>query len=220
MTPAARKLAFYDMDGTLVSSNVIDQYAWFARESGERWRLPRLWLSYPAFATEFISRRLFNVVFFRQYRGMERAWLEARSTDLLDAVLEPATFQGVRGLIAKDRAEGYGTVLLTGSLDFAVTPFARRLGIDQVAAGRLQFDDRGRATGRLLAPVMAGEEKASALRRILAEYNVSSADARGYSDSTSDLPMLEAVGQPVAVNPSRSLRKKAIHRGWPILDLR
>lgn len=219
--PAADKLAFYDMDGTLVSSNVIHQYIWFARHSPDAGRrLLRLYLSFPLFATEFVSRRLFNIVFFRQYRGMERAWLQARSHQMCEQVLRPATFRGARALIEKDRSEGYRTILLTGSLDFAVAPFAEWLGIDEVVATRLVFDSSGRATGELLPPIMASAEKASALRRLLAEYNVSSVSARGYSDSTSDLPMLEAVGQPAAVNPSQGLRKRAIARGWPILDLR
>lgn len=221
MKPAPEKLAFYDMDGTLVSSNVIHQYAWYARHSEQAiWRVPRLWASFPLFATEFVSRRLFNIVFFRQYRGMDRAWLESMSEPMFEAVLRPATFRGARALIEKDRAEGYRTVLLTGSLDFAVAPFARWLGIDEVIATRLEFNRSNRATGRLLPPIMANEEKAAALRRLLAEYNVSSANARGYSDSTSDLPMLEAVGQPAAVNPSKGLRARAVSRGWPILDLR
>ncbi len=220
MTPPPAKIAFYDMDGTLVSSNVIHQYAWYARRSAEAWRIPRLWISFPLFAAEFFSRRLFNLVFFRQYRGLERAWLEAVSAEMFRAVLQPATFRGARALVERDRAEGYRTVLLTGSLDFAVAPFAEWLGIDRVLAARLEFDQHGRATGRLLPPVMASHEKATALRGLLAEYNVSSANARGYSDSTSDLPMLEAVGQPAAVNPSRGLRKEAVRRGWPVLDLR
>ena len=214
-------LAFYDLDGTLVSSNVIHQYAWFARHDRHAvWRKIRLLLSFPLFGVELFSRRLFNHVFFRQYRGMDRNWLASNADAMAREVLLPATFRGAAQLVARDRAEGYRTVLVTGSLDFAAAPLARHLGIDLVVANRLAFDDRGRATGRLVPPVLAGEEKAVEIRRLLAEYNVSSANARAYSDSMSDLVMLEAVGQPAAANPAKRLRAIAASRGWPILDLR
>jgi HAD superfamily hydrolase (TIGR01490 family) len=214
-------VAFYDLDGTLVSSNVIHQYAWFARHHPNGpWRNARLLLSFPLFGVELVSRRLFNHVFYWQYRGMDRGWLQERADAMARELLQPALFRGAPDLVARDRADGCTTVLLTGSLDFAVAPLARHLGIDRVVANRLAFDDRGIATGRLLAPVLAGEEKAAQIRLLLAEYNVSSALARAYSDSISDLAMLESVGQPAAANPTTSLRKAARERGWPILDLR
>lgn len=214
-------IAFYDLDGTLVSSNVIHQYAWYARHHQQATlRLSRLALSLPLFSAELFSRRLFNHVFFRQYRGMDREWLAANADAMARDVLQPATFRGAAGLVARDRAQGYRTVLMTGSLDFSVAPLARDLGIDLVIANRLEFDARGRATGRLVPPVLAGEEKAAEIRRLLAEYNISSASARAYSDSVSDLAMLEAVGQPTAANPAKRLRTIAAQRGWPILDLR
>ncbi|MBM3735420.1 MAG: HAD-IB family hydrolase [Acidobacteria bacterium] len=216
-----RGLAFYDMDGTLVSSNVIHQYAWFARHHPQRaLRIPWLWISYPSFAVELVSREWFNVVFFRQYRGMQRPWLEDCAEAMARAVLDPATFPGAADLVARDRAAGYRTVLLTGSLDFAVTPLARRLGFDEVVANRLEFDRSGFATGRLVQPLLAGRTKADAVQRLLTGYNVSPDNAKAYSDSTSDLPMLEAVSQPAAVNPSSGLRRVAKARGWPVLDLR
>ncbi len=214
-------LAFYDLDGTLVSSNVIHQYAWFARHHpAAAWKLARLAVCSPAFVTELFSRRMFNVVFFRQYRGMSRDWLQSRAEEMFRDVLLPHTFRGAGTLVAADRAEGLRTVLLTGSLDFAVAPLARWLGIDDVVANRLEFDAGGRATGRLIPPLLAGEEKAEIIRATLAGYNVSSDRAKAYSDSFSDLPMLESVGRPSAVNPGKRLRAVAVERGWPILDLR
>jgi HAD superfamily hydrolase (TIGR01490 family) len=128
-------------------------------------------------------------------------------------------FPGAPQLLRQNREEGFLNVLLTGSLDFAVVPFARSLGFDRVVANRIEFRD-GVATGALLEPVLAGTQKAVAIAALCSEYNVESMLCRAYSDDLSDLPMLEAVGHPVAANPKPSLRTVSEKRGWAVADLR
>ena len=84
---------------------------------------------------------------------------------------------------------------------------------------RLAYAD-GAATGEIAPPLIAEREKQQALLRLCREYNVDTARSKAYSDSFSDLPMLESVGMPAAVNPDRRLRRAAVERGWPVLDLR
>lgn len=212
-------LAFYDFDGTLVSSNVVDQYLWYAKKANW-WRVARAVALAPRWlAAEARSRRLFNEMFFREYRGLRREWMEARAAAMCDAILAPAVFQGARALIQRDRELGYRTVLVTGSLDFAVAPFLQHLGMDEAITNRLEFRD-GMATGALLEPIIAGAEKVAAMERTREKYNVDSARCKAYSDSFSDAPMLEAVGMPAAANPDRRLRALALERGWPILNLK
>jgi HAD superfamily hydrolase (TIGR01490 family) len=212
-------LAFYDFDGTLVASNVVDQYLWYAKKANW-WRVARaLVLAQRWLAAEVRSRRLFNEIFFREYRGLSRQWMESRAAEMCAAVLMPAVYPGARALIQRDRALGYRTVLLTGSLDFAVAPFLDRIGMDEAVTNQLEFRD-GTATGALLDPIIAGPEKVAAMARLQGKYNVESARCKAYSDSFSDAPMLEAVGMPAAVNPDRRLRALAVERGWPILNLK
>lgn len=217
------KLAFFDLDGTLVSSNVVSQYLWFARHHpGSRWlwRYARVLAAIPRWlALEKKSRLEFNRDFFREYAGLRLGWMRDNAPRLCDEVLKPATFPGARGLVDRTRAEGFRTVLVSGSLDFAIEPFWRGLGFDEAVANRLEFV-HGAATGRLLEPILAGEEKVAAMRRLCAAHNANPAECRAFSDSLSDLPMLEAVGHPSATNPDKRLRPVAIERGWPILDLR
>ena len=101
-------------------------------------------------------------------------------------------------------AEGFVNVLVTGSLDFAMAPVVENLGFEHLLANRLEFA-HGRATGRLLPPVLAGETKVEAMLELCRRYNVEPVDCRAYSDDTSDLPMLEAVGEPIATNPKPRL---------------
>lgn len=220
--PAA--LAFYDLDGTLVSSNVVTQYAWFARHQPRRlraaWKIVKLLLSVPVlFTLDVCSRRLFNEFFYREYRGLPEQWLRAAAWEMDRAILQPATFPGAARLIAQDRREGFLPVLVTGSLDFALAPFIERLGFHDAVCNRLAFRD-GLATGDLVPPVVAGPAKVEAMRALAGKYNVELAHCKAYSDSASDLPMLEAAGLPAAVHPERRLARIARRRGWPILDLR
>jgi len=125
----------------------------------------------------------------------------------------------IRTALAADRAAGYRLVLLSGELDLALRPVVAELGFDELVCNRLVFRD-GAASGEVVAPLVAESEKAAAIRRLCQMHGTVPTLARAYSDSLSDLPMLEAVGQPFAVNPEGRLRRVALARGWPILDWR
>lgn len=220
----AGRFAFYDLDGTLVSSNVLTQYVYYVGRLPSRSQalakgallvasLP--WLG----ALELVSRRAFNIWFFRFYRGMRREWLLEMAEGLFETVIRPAIYPGAPALVARDRGEGYRTVLVTGSPDFALGPVVRHFGFDRLVANCLEFSG-GVATGRIRPPVLAGREKVAVIQRLCRQYNVDTAESKAYSDSLSDLPMLEAVGRPSVVHPGFRLRRIARRRGWPVLDLR
>jgi HAD superfamily hydrolase (TIGR01490 family) len=203
-----------------VSSNVVHQYAWFARRSGSRWRQLKLAADLPRLGyLELRSRRRFNEVFFRHYRGFRQDWLASQSEALFDELLRPAMFTSSEPLAERCRREGYSLILVTGSLDFAVAPLAAHLGFLRVVANRLVFDD-GVATGALDPPVIAEAAKVRGMRALMAEYGVEPSNCRAYSDSMSDLPMLEAVGNPIAVNPGSRLTKIALERNWTVLRVK
>jgi HAD superfamily hydrolase (TIGR01490 family) len=219
-----RLVAFFDFDGTLVSSNVVTRYAFFAKNHPSKmqaaWRYGKVLAGVPLWlGLDAVSRRLFNEVFFRQYRGMRRDWLVAQAEELFKQEIMPKIFAGAKPLVERDRAKNFRLVLVTGGFDFDLAPFVREFGFDDLIANRLEFVNE-RATGRVIAPLLAEQEKVNAILGYCAEYNVETARAKAYSDSFSDLPMLESVGFPAAVNPDRRLKQAALQRGWPVLDLR
>ncbi len=221
MTPP--RAAFYDFDGTLVASNVVSRYGWLARRHPSKpsaaWRYGKALLGVPLWLLlDLCSRRLFNVVFFRQYRGLEESWLREQAQALFQAEIRAKEFRFARELVARDKAGGYRTVLVSGGLDLELGPAADYFGFDDVLANRLVFRE-GRATGAIAPPLLAGLGKVAALRRFAAEREIALSACKAYSDSTSDIPMLLAVGHPAAANPDGKLRKVALARGWGILDL-
>ena len=218
------RAAFYDFDGTLVSSNVVTRYAYFAKHHPSRLeaflRYTKLLLTVPLWlALDAYSRRLFNEIFYREYRAMRRDVLDEQSERMFANDILPKVYPGAKPLIEADRAAGFRLVLVSGGLDFAIAPAVEYFGFDDVIVNRLVFED-GVATGDLAPPLLAEQEKVAAIERYCREYNVDTVRSKAYSDSLSDLPMLEAAGVPAAVNPDRRLKKVAVERGWPVLDLK
>jgi HAD superfamily hydrolase (TIGR01490 family) len=216
--------AFYDLDGTLVRTNLVHAFAYNARNQqgliASLVRTATTLASVPLFAAaDFYSRRLFNDVFFRRYAGESEDRLRYLAEELFDNVIRPSIFPGAYELIDKSKRLGLRQVLVTGALDLTVLPLARHLGIDDWVTNRLEYVE-GKATGRLLPPVMAAATKASWIRVYAEREGLHLSDCYSYSDSMSDLPMLSIVGHPTAVNPDYRLRNTALQHDWPILDLR
>ncbi len=217
-------IAFYDFDGTLVSGNVVTRYARLARRhpnpAQARWRYGRALLGVPLWlALDLVSRRAFNVVFFRQYRGLDETWLRSEARELFADTIRKEQFPHALQRVALDRAAGFLTVLVSGGLDFHLEAAREYFGFDDLLANRLRFLD-GKATGDVLSPLLAGDEKATVIQRYAATLGFDMQQARAYSDSASDIPMLQCVGNPVATNPDRRLRRVALSSRWEILDLR
>ena len=223
MKPPVR-MAFYDFDGTLASSNVVTRYAYYARKLPSRLRAAakytQLLVTVPLWiGLNLYSRRLFNEIFYRQYRGLERDWLRNLGEPLFEKVIRPTIFPGARALLEADRAAGFRLVMVSGGLDFALEPVVRYFSFDDVICNTLVYN-QGAATGEISPPLIAEQEKVAAIIRLCREANAEVGDSKAYSDSSSDLPMLEAIGHPAAVHPDRRLRLTARKRGWPVLDLK
>jgi HAD superfamily hydrolase (TIGR01490 family) len=216
--------AFYDLEGTLVSTNLVHTLGFYARNQQGLFRSVKksaaTLLSLPLFAvTDQYSRKVFNDLFFQRYRGETEDRLRFFSEELFEEVLKPAVFPGAFELIDKSRRLGLRQVVVTGALDMSVTPLMKYLGIEDYVANRLEFVN-GEATGRLLPPMIAAATKASWMRTFAEREGISLSDSFAYSDSMSDLPMLSVVGHPAAVNPDMRLRQTALHHDWPILNLK
>lgn len=216
--------AFYDLEGTLVSTNLVHTLGFYAKNQQGLWRSFRksaaTVLSLPLFAvTDQYSRKVFNDLFFKRYRGETEDRLRFFADQLFEDVLKPAVFPGTFELIEKSRSIGLRQIVITGALDISVKPLMKYLNIDEYVANRLEFVD-GIATGRLLPPVLAAATKASWIRTYAEREAINLSDSFAYSDSMSDLPMLSVVGHPAAVNPDMRLRQTALHHNWPILSLK
>jgi HAD superfamily hydrolase (TIGR01490 family) len=183
------------------------------------WKTLTTAASAPLFwAADKVSRKWFNELFYGYYKGQSEDRLIVLADELFDDVIKPAIYPRARELIDESRRAGCRQVLISGGLDFTVRPLARYLGIDDVLANRLEFS-RGRATGRLEKPFIAGATKAMIMRDFAEKHGIDLRRSWAYSDSYSDYAMLAVVGRPTAVNPDLRLRALARSYDWPVVDL-
>jgi HAD superfamily hydrolase (TIGR01490 family) len=223
MTKKSQAASFYDLEGTLVSTNLVHTLAFYSRRQQGLFSTIKksvgTFVKLPMFGiTDLYSRNVFNEYFFQSYKGESEDRLRYFAQELFEETLKPAIFDGTPDLIAKSKKLGHKQVVVTGALDFSVAPLASYLGIDVFAANRLEFVN-GMATGRLLPPVMASATKATWIRKYAEENDINLSDSYAYSDSISDLPMLSIVGHPVVVSPDFRLKQTALQHDWAILDL-
>jgi HAD superfamily hydrolase (TIGR01490 family) len=217
-----KRAAFFDVDGTLVRTNIVHAFAFYAMNQGSifgtAWRTARTLASVPLYwAIDKVDRKTFNEVFYRSYEGISEDRLVVLARELFEAVLRPAIHPGTPRLLEQARRAGCRIVLVTGALDFTMRELTEHLGADDLIANRMHFVE-GVATGRVVPPIVEGAHKALIIREYCVRHGLALDDSHAYSDSFSDYPMLAVVGHPAAVNPDLRLRNVARAYEWPILD--
>jgi HAD superfamily hydrolase (TIGR01490 family) len=212
-------LAVFDVDGTLIQTNVVEYFFWMRLQDQPLEEWPRFLAQMAAKAPRWLylerrSRADFTRSFYREYDGLDVERMRRLGQEALNTVTLRRVFpEGIRRIRAHKQA-GHRVLLLTGALDVVVEPLARLLEVDLDCAHLLVRD--GRLTGDLQHPPPAGEARATALEEYAALHGADPADSFAYADAISDLPMLERVGTPVVVNPDARLSQVAGQRGWRV----
>ena len=217
-----REAAFFDVDGTLVDSTIVHYYAYFRRKdmsrlAGAMWSAMFLGKCLGYLVLDKINRSRFNARFYRSYAGLPAGEIRAHARPCYDAVIKPRHYPEGFACVAEHASAGRMVVLVTGSIDFIMDPLAVELKADALLAASL-VEENNHFTGNLNGPPIGDAEKARRIERFAAEHGIDLARSYAYGDSIADLPMLETVGHPHAVNPDRALKAKATARGWPVLS--
>ena len=211
-----RQLAVFDLENTLMASNVVDTYAWLASR-----HLPASTRS--SFIADLVKdapqllaldrrdRGDFLRSFYLRYEGASVEQLRTDSWELFHNQLLLRSYPEGFARVREHRRLGHRTLLITGALDVVIEPLAPLF--DDVICARLGQRD-GRFTGRMEELPPIGEARANVLDDYAAEHDLSLSETIAYADSASDLALLEAVGFPVAVNPEARLASIARRRGW------
>jgi HAD superfamily hydrolase (TIGR01490 family) len=216
-----RAAAFFDLDKTLISRSSTLA---FSRPFYEHGLISRSMMIRGALAQAVFQRAGAGKVRMERIRDQAsqlcRGW-PAESVreivrDNLETIIVPYLYDEARDLVAFHHAAGRDVIVVSASGHEVVDPIGALLGADTVIATQMVIAD-GRYTGAV-AFYAFGEAKAAKMRALATTRGYTLADCYAYSDSITDLPMLEAVGHPTAVNPDRSLRRAAARRGWPVQD--
>ncbi len=216
-----REAAFFDLDKTVIAKASIAAFRTPFYDEGliDRRALLKVVFGQVVYlhlgASEQRLARMRESVL-KLTRGWERSLVREIVEETLEEAVEPIIFAEAMDLIEQHRAEGRLIVLVSASPEEIVEPLGRFLAADRVIASSARVDASGRYTGSM-AFYAYGPFKAEAMHRLAVDEGIDLSRSYAYSDSYTDVPMLEAVGHPVVVNPDRVLSRLAREREWPVL---
>nr|WP_037603080.1 HAD-IB family hydrolase [Streptacidiphilus rugosus] len=216
----ARQAAFFDLDKTVIAKSSALAFSGPLYRGGLINRRAVLKSAYAQFVFLAGGADHDQMEKMRQYlSSLARGWNVAQVREIvaetLHDLIDPLIYDEAASLIEEHHAAGRDVVIVSSSGSELVEPIGEMLGADHVIATRMAEAD-GRYTGEIDFYAYAAN-KAVAIRRLAAEEGYDLSRSYAYSDSATDLPLLEAVGHPFAVNPDRALRREAVARAWPVL---
>ena len=212
--------AFFDLDKTVITKASMVAFGGPLYRAGllSRWLLLRalygqlvyLWLGADEARLARMRRAALALT-----KGWDHAHVSAIVAETLEQVIEPIVYDEALQLMRHHREAGHLVVLISASPEEVVAPLGSYLGADVVVATRARLDEQGRYSGELEF-YSYGPAKAQAMVDLAEERALDLAASFAYSDSITDVPMLDAVGHPVAVNPDRGLLRVARQRDWEV----
>jgi HAD superfamily hydrolase (TIGR01490 family) len=212
--------AFFDLDKTVIARASMVAFGRPLRRAGllSRWLVLRaLWgqLVYLYLGADDARMARMRESVLRLTKGWEQERVSQVVRETIDEVIEPIVYAEALELIREHSQAGRRVFIISASPEEVVAPLAHYLGVDEAIATRARIDAEGRYTGEVEF-YSYGPHKASAMRRVADAQGIDLDASYAYSDSATDLPMLEVVGHPVVVNPDRELARVATHRGWEV----
>ncbi|MEX0825448.1 MAG: HAD-IB family hydrolase [Acidimicrobiia bacterium] len=216
------RAAFFDLDKTVIARSSTLAFTGHLYRAGMLGRrvLARAamgQLMFTLFGADEDQLERARDAMLRLIKGWDRAEVERIVEEALEEVVAPIVYAEALFLIDEHTREGRKVFIVSASPYEVVHPLARYIGVEDVIATQARVDENGLYTGEVELHAY-GAEKANAVQAVAVEQGIDLADSFAYSDSMTDLPLLELVGNPHAVNPEKELRAIAEQRGWPILQ--
>jgi HAD superfamily hydrolase (TIGR01490 family) len=220
-----RRAAFFDLDKTLVPGSSLFLLARGLYERDMFRVKDILRFAYGQLTFRLSGERAPGMDLSREstlefVAGRRRDELIAWGREIAEERIFPRVYEDIVRVINEHRSRGELTFLVTAAPIELAEIVADHLQMTGAVATVAEVDGDGYYTGRLLGPVMHGAEKAKAVTEVAAQHGIDLGLSHAYSDSVNDLPLLESVGFPHAVNPDRELQRIARVRGWPVHELR
>ena len=225
MALTGKRAAFFDVDNTLIRGSTIYflgrgmyQRGYFTKKDISRFVLANLRFRltgkenkeeiarFQDAATDFIG-------------GHNVKDIEAIAQQIYDEFVSPAMWQGTIDIAQTHIANGVEVYLVTAAPEDMATLISTRLGLTGALGSKAEIKD-GLYTGQMNGALLHGKEKAVAVRELAEKKGFDLEDCFAYSDSSNDLPLLQCVGHPSAINPDALLGLRAMAEGWPIHDFR
>jgi HAD superfamily hydrolase (TIGR01490 family) len=206
------------MDRTLVRKETGTLYVRWQRDIGKAttWDLIKTsyWVAQYTLGVLDVDKLADNVL--STMRGISEPQFVVECEDWFAKYVEEHITDKGRDAVANHRARGDVCAIVTGATRYAAGPLAKRLDIEHVVASELEIDMEGQFTGRAVKPLCLGNGKLQRAKTLADRLGFVLEEATFYTDSISDLPLLERVAEPIVINPDPRLLREAKRRGWPI----
>jgi putative phosphoserine phosphatase/1-acylglycerol-3-phosphate O-acyltransferase len=209
--------AFFDMDKTILSENSATLYMRHRYQRGEMSKrdLMRGIGAYIKYKIGILDIRSWTLDMLVQFSGQSEKLLEEEAIAWVEDSVVETIYPEAERLVDEHLGESHVVAIVSGATGFVVRPIAARLGIDHYLYTRLEVEG-GLFTGRVIEPICFEEGKIYWLQQFIDEMGIDLAKSYFYTDSITDLPLLDLVGHPVATNPDPLLYRTAVKRRWPV----
>jgi HAD superfamily hydrolase (TIGR01490 family) len=209
--------AFFDMDKTLIAENSGTLFFKHRYERGEmnRWDLAKGLAAYLQYKVGILDIRSWTREAMQQFRGQSERALVREANLIFRDLVKPTVYPEAEELVRRHREQGHVVAIVSGATRYVVKPLAESLGVKHYIYTRLETEN-GRFTGRVIEPICFEEGKIYWLQQFIDEHSIDLARSYFYTDSITDLPLLDLVGHPFVVNPDPRLYRTALRRRWPV----
>ncbi len=209
--------AFFDVDKTILAENSGTAYLKRMYERGEiDWRAVVFGLgSYLRYKLNLLDIERWTEKNSVLFKGRSESATAREAAELFQSALLPSIYPEAEARVRWHLAEGHMVALVSGSTKFVLDPLAAHLGVKHLLCTQLETEE-GAFTGRVVRPICFGEGKIYWIQQLIEREYVDLARSFFYTDSITDLPLLDLVGHPVVVNPDPLLYRKALQRSWPV----
>lgn len=218
--PNHRAAAFFDLDKTTIATASLFAFGSTLRDAGfidSRLIMKAVWgrLVFRYLGADHDKMEDMRNNALRLCKGWDKRQISALVTDALEEVIDPIVYREAVEEISAHRAAGHMVFVVSASPEEIVVPLSKHLGVDGAVATIAETDHAGKYTGEVEFYAY-GPYKVDAIEALALEHDLDLDASYAYSDSITDLPMLETVGHPIVVNPDKALAKIAEDRGWEV----
>ncbi len=209
--------AFFDMDKTLIAENSASLYMRHRYELGEvsTLELARGLGAYLRYKVGALDLKAWTKSMMLEFKGRDESELAEEGKRLFDALVRETIYPEAADLVAEHHARGHTVAIVSGATRYIVEPMANYLGVAHILYTRLEVEG-GKLTGRVVEPICFDEGKIYWIQQLIEDQEIDLARSYFYTDSVTDLPLLDLVGHPVVTNPDPMLYRTAVKRRWPV----
>jgi putative phosphoserine phosphatase/1-acylglycerol-3-phosphate O-acyltransferase len=217
MAREPRIAAFFDMDKTILAENSGTLYVKYRYERGEMdtWEVIKGLGAYLRYKAGVLDIDRWTKDMMRDFKGQSELALTREANRWFKDTVVQTIYPEAAEIVRQHQEQGHVVAIVSGATRFVVKPLAEHLGIRHFLYTRLEVEE-GRFTGRVIEPICFEEGKIYWLQQFIEEHDIDLALSYFYTDSITDLPLLDLVGHPVVTNPDPFLYRTAVHRRWPV----